>query len=131
VKEADHLAKSRRAIASARLLLSDGDTDGACNRAYYATFDAAKAALTLVAPDLEAASIKTHRGLIGAFGQHLVKPGRARAELGRIINQVERIRLLADYTGEPIEHAKAARVVEQASEFVDQMAQLCARIRAR
>ena len=39
------MAKAFRAAASARLLLEAGDTDGACNRAYYAMFDAARAAL--------------------------------------------------------------------------------------
>lgn len=39
------LDKSDRALASAQLLFSAGDYEGACNRAYYAMFDAAKAAL--------------------------------------------------------------------------------------
>ncbi len=48
----EYLAKARRALASARLLLADGDPEGACNRAYYGMFDAAHAALSAVAPDL-------------------------------------------------------------------------------
>ncbi len=40
-----YLAKAERALASARLLLADDDREGACNRAYYAMFDAAHAAL--------------------------------------------------------------------------------------
>ena len=39
------MAKASRACVSARLLLDAGDVDGACNRAYYAMFDAACAAL--------------------------------------------------------------------------------------
>ena len=39
------MAKADRALASAKLLLDSGDVDGACNRAYYAMFDAARAAL--------------------------------------------------------------------------------------
>lgn len=39
------MAKPSRAIASAQLLLDAGDVDGASNRAYYAMFDAAHAAL--------------------------------------------------------------------------------------
>ena len=39
------MAKARTACASARTLLDRQDTDGACNRAYYAMFDAARAAL--------------------------------------------------------------------------------------
>ena len=41
----DLLTKARRASASAALLLDDGDINGACNRAYYAMFDATRAAL--------------------------------------------------------------------------------------
>jgi uncharacterized protein (UPF0332 family) len=37
--------KTEKALASARLLLTAGDRDGATNRAYYAMFDAATAAL--------------------------------------------------------------------------------------
>jgi uncharacterized protein (UPF0332 family) len=40
-----YLAKAERALASAHLLLADGDQEGACNRAYHAMFDAAHAAL--------------------------------------------------------------------------------------
>ncbi|WP_237574056.1 MULTISPECIES: HEPN domain-containing protein [Burkholderiaceae] len=39
------MAKAKRAYASARVLLGLGDVDGAVNRAYYAMFDAARAAL--------------------------------------------------------------------------------------
>lgn len=38
------ITKAQRALASAKLLLGSGDVDGACNRAYYAMFDAARAA---------------------------------------------------------------------------------------
>lgn len=39
------MSKADRARASARALPNLGDVDGACNRAYYAMFDAARAAL--------------------------------------------------------------------------------------
>lgn len=44
MKAAELMAKSRRALESARFLLAANDPDGACNRAYYAMFDAARAA---------------------------------------------------------------------------------------
>lgn len=44
MKAADLMDKAERAAASARVLLDAGDADGACNRAYYAMFDAARAA---------------------------------------------------------------------------------------
>ena len=118
MKPADYMDKARRALASARLLLVDGDTEGACNRAYYAMFDAAHAALLHADPSLNPASTKTHRGLIAAFGEQLVKIGKCEADLGRAINQVERIRLLADYTGEAIDEGKARWAIDQADAFV-------------
>jgi uncharacterized protein len=124
VSPADHLGKANRALLSARLLLGDGDTDGAVNRAYYAMFDGARAALASTAPGLPPTSIKTHRGLIAAFGEHLVKTHRMEIELGRSLNQVERIRLLADYTGEAIESAKAAWAIDQAGIFLEHVARL-------
>ena len=48
--------KAIRAVSSARLLLASGDADGACNRAYYAMFDAARAAL--LASDAPGACLK-------------------------------------------------------------------------
>ena len=56
-----------------------------------------------VGADVNSAAMKTHRGLIAAFGEHLVKTARLTADLGKALNQVERIRLLADYTGEEVD----------------------------
>ncbi len=39
------LNKAMIVLSSSKLLLDSGDTSGACNRAYYAMFDAARAAL--------------------------------------------------------------------------------------
>jgi uncharacterized protein (UPF0332 family) len=43
VNALDLMAKAKRAVASAHKLLQDNDSDGACNRAYYAMFDTARA----------------------------------------------------------------------------------------
>ena len=43
------MEKADRALTSARALLEMNDGDGACNRAYYAMFDAAHAALLAIA----------------------------------------------------------------------------------
>lgn len=105
------MQKADRALASARLLLDAGDTDGACNRAYYAMFDAARAALANAA---EPETTKTHGGLIAAFGLQLVKPGRLPKALGRMLNRAEEVRLLADYTGGSVESAGARELLSQA-----------------
>ncbi|MGX5776611.1 HEPN domain-containing protein [Methylorubrum zatmanii] len=91
------LGKAERALKAARLLLSANDTEGACNRAYYAMFDAARAALLAVGHPLDGSASKTHRGLIAAFGQRLVQTGRVDAAYGRAFNRLQDIRIQADY----------------------------------
>jgi len=62
--KADELwSKARQAVASARLLLDAGDTSGACNRAYYAMFDSARAALLTTQANVSPGIGKTHSGL--------------------------------------------------------------------
>jgi len=76
-----------------------GDFDGACNRAYYAMLDAARAALIGCGVPVEQAAVKTHSGLIAAFGLRLVKTGRLPVDLGKALNRASEIHLAADYTG--------------------------------
>ncbi|MGE7154683.1 HEPN domain-containing protein [Methylorubrum rhodesianum] len=114
------MRKAERALASARVLLHAGDAEGACNRAYYAMFDAARAALMLL-PEGTApiATIKTHRGLIMAFGQYLVATGRIDPAFGRSLNQVEKLRLSSDYFGDVLPAEDGLWAVEQAETFVN------------
>ena len=115
---ADYMGKADRALAAARLLLVNGDIEGACNRAYYAMFDAAHAALVASGATSADAVPKKHSGLVGAFGLNLVKTNRVAADLGSALNKVERLRRLADYTGDPISLEDATWAVEQAALFV-------------
>ena len=87
---AELMDKASRALASARLLLDAGDTDGACNRAYYAMFDAARAALAVA--DDEGMIAKTHSGLISAFSLRFVKTAEIPVELGKALNAVSELR---------------------------------------
>ena len=113
--------KATQAMASARLLLERGDVDGACNRAYYAMFDAAQAALLMSGVPAPDAIGKTHRGLINTFSAYLVKDGPVSKELGRQLKRAEEIRLVADYNGESVTQADAAELVLHAEEFVHAM----------
>jgi uncharacterized protein (UPF0332 family) len=115
------MQKATQASVSARLLLDAGDIDGACNRAYYAMFDAARAALIASKSPVPPEVARTHNGLIAAFGLHLVKPGLVANELGRIFNRAEEIRLVADYKGDSVELEDAREVVIQADRFVEAM----------
>ena len=115
----DYMGKATRALAAARLLLDSGDVEGTCNRAYYAMFDAANAALLASGAFAAAVLPKKHSGLIAAVGLHLVKTDCISAELGMAINKVERLRRIADYTGEPI-------ALDDARWAVEETAKLCA-----
>jgi uncharacterized protein (UPF0332 family) len=59
VKAQDLMAKAAQAALSAKVLLDTADADGACNRAYYAMFDAARAALLASGAEVG----KTHKGV--------------------------------------------------------------------
>lgn len=108
------MAKADTACSSARVLLDLGDLDGAANRAYYAMFDAARAALMAAGAPVEPDIGRTHSGLIGAFGKFLVKNGRVSKEVGRLLNRAHEMRLVADYSGDSVEPADAQEMVEQA-----------------
>jgi len=112
------MTKANRALASAKLLLDSGDVDGACNRSYYAMFDAARAALLSISAPVPAEIARTHSGLITAFSLHLVKPGLVAVEHGRSLNKVEDLRLIADYKGDPVTLENAAWALEQSEKFL-------------
>lgn len=115
------MSKAVRASASARALLDLGDVDGACNRAYYALFDSARAALLAAGAPVQPDLGKTHAGLIAAFGLQLVKNGPITKELGRLLKRAEEIRLVADYKGDSVELEDAREMVGQAAISVDAM----------
>ena len=121
MKARELLGKANQAAASAKVLIEIGDADGACNRAYYAMFDAARAALLASGAPVESGIARTHNGLISAFSLHLVKTGRVPVELGKMLNRAEELRLVADYKGDAVEMEDAARVVGQALTFVEAM----------
>jgi len=84
-------------------------------------FDAAKAVLVVSEAPVQAEEIRTHSGMISAFSLHLVKTGHIPVELGRALNKVEELRLIADYRGDSVDYEKAAWAVGQAKTFVDFM----------
>ncbi|PXX20990.1 MULTISPECIES: HEPN domain-containing protein [Burkholderia] len=119
---ADYMAKAARALAEAHVLLQVGGREGACNRAYYAMFDAAHAALLGVG--VVEQSPGTHSGVIAAFGLKLVKEGLMQPEYGRSLRQVESLRGIADYGAGNIPMDKARWAVARAEDFVTAVRQL-------
>jgi len=111
------MAKAVQAAISAKVLLDTGDADGASNRAYYAMFDAARAALLASGHEIG----KTHKGVLNAFSDRLVKNGPLPKELGRLLKHAETFRYVADYQGDPVELGDAREMVTQAEAFVAAM----------
>lgn len=119
------LNKAERAAESSKILLAAKDADGACNRAYYAMFDAARAALLSIDTTIPAEAARSHSGLISVFSLRLVKTGIVPVELGKSLNKAEDLRLIADYKGDPIDQEQAEWVVKQAEIFVKAMLKIC------
>jgi len=112
------MSKAETACASARILLEHGDTDGATNRAYYAMFDAARAALLASGAPVDLETIRSHSGLIGAFGNFLVKNGPVSKDIGRLLSRTLNVRFMADYAGISVEPSVAKDIVVQAETFI-------------
>ena len=119
MKPAELIARARRSAASAKLLFDADDLNGACNRAYYAMFDAARAALLAAGEPVNSEAIKTHSGLIAAFSLYVIKPGGIPAQYGRSLRQMDQIRLIADYSDEGVDRERGLSAIEQADQFVE------------
>jgi uncharacterized protein (UPF0332 family) len=92
------------------LLLADGDTNGAANRAYYAMFHAAAAALRAKRITLP----KTHSQVLGLFSRHFVKEGLMPSSVGRALQVGEQLRYNADYRIEPVRAEDIKKVLAAA-----------------
>ena len=86
------LDKAHRALDAARLLADASDAAGAINRAYYAAFYAARAALLTVGE-----TPKTHAGTHNRFRVRFVDTGQISAALGKVLPLAFDLRLGADY----------------------------------
>lgn len=109
-----HIERSKKRLAEAETLLRNKLPEGACNRAYYAVYEAMLA--TLAATGVSTAN--THKGNRVLFYQHVVNAGRITRDIAAAIGRTEEARLLADYTGENIRAEAAKTAVRQAREFV-------------
>ncbi|PWR24107.1 DNA-binding protein [Zavarzinia compransoris] len=109
--------KAVQACSSARLLLNHGDRDGACNRAYYAMFDAGCAVLAKFLPHEKHG--KSHAGVINAFSLHFVKTGLVGKDLGRSLKRAEEMRLIADYRGGVLDSKDVEIIIDRAEYFIE------------
>lgn len=120
IKEIEDLTgKAKRFLRSAEVLLKDGDYDSCVSRSYYAMFFMTEA--TLLTKGLKASS---HKGVIILFGEHFIKTGILRKELGRILNDSYDSRQIGDYaSGFKITKEEAESRLEKARNFVTEVEQ--------
>lgn len=109
------MAKARRALEAATRAAEVGDTETAADRAYYSVYYAAWALLD----SRGSPRPKTHRGLIAEFSRLFVKDGPLDAPIGAVLSRLESLRLIADYTFEPVPAADARRALVEAVRFIE------------
>ena len=110
-------AKAQVASQSARLLIESGDTDGAVNRAYYAVFGAARAALATVRSSL--ALSKRHGTIYRRFDKHLVQERGFDPSLGRaFLSKQRKARQAADYEEGRVDETVARAVIGDMDRFL-------------
>jgi uncharacterized protein len=116
------IEKARQALASAHLLVEHGDPGGAVNRAYYATYYAATAALLA-----EGEAPKTHAGTQRRFHGLYGEAGRLPSSLASFLKYAYNVRQRADYEAFAVTDAEAAAaLVSDAERFVDAVSALLA-----
>jgi uncharacterized protein (UPF0332 family) len=101
-------------LNDATLLLSRAANDSAIDRAYYAVFHAAKAALEYAGSP----ESRTHAGLRSLFARSLVSSGIASVREGRSLARGFGLRQRATYSENNSSDAEAQEAVEAADSFV-------------
>jgi len=86
------IERARKYLRSAEMLLIAGDYESSVSRVYYAMFYSAQAVLLI-----KGFSFSSHKGVISAFGEHLIKTGIFPREMGRELNRAFEKRQLGDY----------------------------------
>lgn len=112
--------RSLEAAASARLNFDHGYYNRALSSAYYAVFYAARASLRFLNPDLD--SNKTHAGVIRRFGLEVVVRKGLDPALGRLLTDLEDLRLTADYEDEGATREDAADALKSMDVFLTAIA---------
>lgn len=111
------IERAERAIKSAELLENEGDFDSSVSRSYYAMFYATEA--LLLTKDLKFSS---HRSVISLFGEHFIKTGILKPEMGKRLSKTFEKRLVGDYSFAPeINQEEAKEVLSWTKEFVKEI----------
>lgn len=86
------IARAKRYMKSARLLIKDGDYESAVSRVYYAMFYCVEALLLT-----KGLSFSSHKAVISAFGQHFVKTDVFSKEMSKSLTRAFEKRQFSDY----------------------------------
>ena len=109
--------RAKKTLTSAELLLNEGDFDSSVSRSYYAMFYAAEA--LLLTKELKFSS---HRSVISLFGEHFIKTGIFKPELGKKLSKTFEKRLVGDYSFAPqVDEETAREIVSWAKEFIKEI----------
>ena len=113
------IERAKKYLESSKMLLVNGDYESSVSRAYYAMFYSAEA--VLLTKNL---SFSSHRGVISAFGEYLVKTDIFPRAMGRELNRAFEKRQLGDYEYTfVISEDEAREILEQSKHFVERVIQ--------
>lgn len=116
------LDRADRALQTARLALDDGDGDATANRAYYACFYLAQAALIGTGE-----TPKTHSGTHSRFAFHFIAAEALPPSTGSILADIFAIRQRSDYNAALVtDLGAAADLLADAKRFVEAVRPLIA-----
>ena len=111
------IQRAERAVKSAELLLKERDFDSSVSRSYYAMFYATEA--LLLTKELKFSS---HRSVISLFGEHFIKTGIFKPEMGKSLRNAFDKRLIGDYSFAPqVDEEEAKEVLSWTKEFVKEI----------
>jgi uncharacterized protein (UPF0332 family) len=117
----EELRVAREELEAAGKLIAIALYRIALTRAYFAAFQAARAAVYAQGLDP-----KTHQGVLTLFNQHMVRPGHFEPRAARVLARLQKYREQADYgesfvvdaEGASEEEAAARQFVEQIEAFI-------------
>ena len=127
LSEEDRQILVRLQMEKARTFLSQADEmyrqkywDIASNRYYYACFHAVQALLIN-----NGLSVRTHDGLITAFGLHFVKTGKVDSRLGAFLSRMEQLREKGDFNCiYTVSEDEISTMAEPAKELIEKIEEL-------
>lgn len=102
-------------LGAAKSALDQGDRETACYRAYYAMFDACKAALLFTRVPLTLEKIRTNHELVHTFEQHIIKAGILgidSSDYGKALLQVLNRLKMPGYIDDMMGCENAAKVID-------------------